>query len=98
MDASQDKQNNCIYILSELCTGGTIFDLLEKYDGKLTEKQIIHICVDICNGLQEMHQNGFSHRDVKIENVLLGGKSFKLCDFGSASKSVLDPKSPECTT
>ena len=40
-----------------------------------------------------MHNKGFSHRDVKIENVLLGGKSFKLCDFGSATKSTLDPKS-----
>lgn len=44
-----------------------------------------------------MHNKGFSHRDIKIENVLLGGKSFKLCDFGSSTKSILDPKSPECT-
>ena len=25
-----------------------------------------------------------SHRDLKLENVLLHDKSFKLCDFGSA--------------
>jgi serine/threonine protein kinase len=37
IDASQDKQNSCIYIVSELCTGGTLFDLLTKFNGKLTE-------------------------------------------------------------
>lgn len=38
VDASHDKENNCIYIVSELCGGGTLFDLLEKYDGKMSEK------------------------------------------------------------
>ena len=31
-----------------------------------------------------------SHRDIKIENVLLHNKQFKLCDFGSASIKSLD--------
>ena len=30
------------------------------------------------------------HRDLKIENVLLENKKFKLCDFGSASTDILD--------
>jgi len=80
-----------IYILSELCTGGTLLDLLEKYNGKLSEAQIIHISIDICLGLNHMHKFGIAHRDIKVENVLLGGKSFKLCDFGSSSTQTLDP-------
>ena len=35
-----------------------------------------------------MHENvptPISHRDIKIENVLLHNKRFKLCDFGSSS-------------
>ena len=79
--------------MSELCTGGTLFDLLNKFNGKLTEAQIIHIAIDICNGLAELHHQGISHRDIEVENILLGGKSFKLCDFGSASTSILDPNS-----
>ena len=63
-----------------------------KYDGKMQEQQIIHIVIDICRGLQHMHKQGIQHRDIKVENVLLDqqNKSFRLCDFGSASKSVLD--------
>ena len=38
-----------------------------------------------------MHKFGIAHRDIKVENVLLGGKSFKLCDFGSSSTQTLDP-------
>lgn len=32
-----------------------------------------------------MHSKNISHRDLKLENVLLQDKAFKLCDFGSAS-------------
>lgn len=32
-----------------------------------------------------MHDIGIAHRDIKVENVLLQNKRFKLCDFGSAS-------------
>ena len=46
------KQNgDSINILSELCTDGTLLDLLEKYNGKLSEPQIVHITIDICKGL-----------------------------------------------
>lgn len=71
VDVQHDVQANCVFILSELCTGGTLFDLLLKYNGKLSEPQIVHILIDICKGLEHMHSLGISHRDIKVENILL---------------------------
>ena len=39
---------------------------------------------DISNGVKHMHSNGFAHWDLKVENVLLDGKRFKIADYGSA--------------
>jgi serine/threonine protein kinase len=40
--------NKYILILMELCTGGHLIDLLQKFDGKLSEQQIVFILRDIC--------------------------------------------------
>ena len=63
-----------------------------KYNGNLSEPQIIHILIDVCKALSHMHKFGIQHRDIKVENILLDSqtKSFRLCDFGSASTAVLD--------
>jgi eukaryotic-like serine/threonine-protein kinase len=37
---------------------------------------------DVLNGLEELHQLGFVHRDLKPQNVLLIGGVWKLSDFG----------------
>lgn len=34
-----------------------------------------------------MHDNGVSHRDLKVENILLKDQKFKLADFGSCETS-----------
>ena len=42
---------------------------------------------DICIGVSEMHKLGISHRDLKVENILLKNSKFKIADFGSAEFS-----------
>lgn len=47
----------------------------------------------IVKGIRHMHDQSppISHRDIKVENILLKDKRFKLCDFGSVSVDYLDP-------
>ena len=53
----------------------------------MNEKMVFQILYQIVCGLHEIHSNGIIHRDIKLENILIGedGK-LKICDFGSSSK------------
>lgn len=75
-------------ILMELCSEGTLIDLLEKYQGKLSLTQVLHVFGEVCRGVSLVHQVGYVHLDIKVENVLLHNKRFKLCDFGSCSVPI----------
>jgi len=46
----------------------------------------VFIVKEIAQSLLHLHSKNISHGDLKLENVLLNDKKFKLCDFGSASK------------
>jgi AP2-associated kinase len=86
----QTASGKVAILVLELCTGGTLVTLLEKYERNLNLSQILFILKEICSGVLAVHSAGFIHRDLKIENVLLHSKKFKLCDFGSCSSEVFD--------
>jgi len=94
-DTHVDNKDGCyyVYVLLEFCADGSIFDLMAKYEStRLAEKQIIFIMREVCEGVKALHsmRPPIAHRDLKIENVLLNNKRFKLCDFGSCSTSIVD--------
>jgi AP2-associated kinase len=83
------------FILMELCTEGNLLDLINSRTEKtLNEKQALYIVSEIASGLLKMHTHSppIAHRDIKIENILKIGNNYKLCDFGSASIDILDPR------
>lgn len=60
-----------------------------------TEHEVLKIFCDITEGVSRLHhcQTPIIHRDLKIENVLQNDKNeFIICDFGSATGKVLNPK------
>ncbi|KAF5675979.1 serine threonine kinase [Fusarium circinatum] len=54
------------------------------------------LCIDVGHGIQCLHENGFSHGDLKPNNVLVfntrGRWVAKLCDFGCAVGQVTTGK------
>ncbi|KAG8743176.1 hypothetical protein FRC10_000321 [Ceratobasidium sp. 414] len=72
-----------IWLVTELCAGGELFDFLVEKGGRLSEAETRRIIGELCLALDYVHREGAVHRDLKLENVLLDEKcSVKLGDFG----------------
>src|SRR5262249_1643946 len=72
------------YIVMELMTGGTLKDLVDAR-GRLEPADAVAKVLDVIEGLQEAHQAGVIHRDVKPANCYLDGEGrVKVGDFGLA--------------
>jgi formylglycine-generating enzyme required for sulfatase activity len=72
------------YITMELVEGQTLKDLLDE-QGPPPWDEAVHIGVELCDGLAEVHRQSAVHRDLKPANVMLhGNMEVKLMDFGIA--------------
>ncbi|XP_046390419.1 cyclin-G-associated kinase isoform X2 [Ischnura elegans] len=81
-------------VLTELCVGGSLVDVLRVRNGPLTPEEICRVFWQVCKAVQHMHNQTppIIHRDLKIENLLIGADgTIKLCDFGSATLKTFCP-------
>jgi len=81
------ENNGTMYIVTELVTGGELFDRIIK-NQKFTEanaRDLIHVLIET---IRHMHSYGIVHRDIKPENILFASPApdapIKLADFGLA--------------
>ncbi|CAJ1342910.1 unnamed protein product, partial [Effrenium voratum] len=83
-----------VAMLFEFCPGGHLLNLLEKAEGRLSEKVILHTLSEVVAGVAVLHSFSppVQHRDLKVENVLMGSDGhWKLLDFGSWSDERTEP-------
>ena len=88
--ANKNPAKSRMYLVMELISGSTLKELIASR--ALSGREIAQIGFDLAEGLQYIHSNGVTHRDVKPANVLMvtyGGTDdrprAKLADFGIAS-------------
>ena len=84
-------------LLLEFIRGGDLFALIAFHFHLMEPMWIRSIMQDICCAISYLHAKGISHRDLKLENILLYSTScigsnppkypfrVKICDFGLAT-------------
>jgi serine/threonine protein kinase len=72
------------YLVMEFVDGANLSDIIES-QGALPESQAVALITQVAEALQQAHENGIFHRDVKPDNILVttDGQA-KLTDLGVA--------------
>lgn len=72
----------------ELCSGGDLYGLLQKY-GYFKEEIAKFYLAEILLGLEYLHNLDIVYRDLKPENILLTSEGhLKIADFGLCKQNV----------
>jgi non-specific serine/threonine protein kinase len=78
-----DEQENKTFIAMEYIEGKTLRDKTSR--GPLKQEKVLDYAVQIADGLQDAHDKGIIHRDIKSSNIMVTRKGQpKIMDFGLA--------------
>ncbi len=79
------------YLVTELCAGGSLEDLLDDHPDGLPLPQVVGIASSILEALSAAHEAGIVHRDIKPANILLDAVGeAKVADFGIGTVATVD--------
>ncbi|CAD8097951.1 unnamed protein product [Paramecium sonneborni] len=79
----QSYDESHVYMMLEFCNNGELFQHQYKQPNKrFNEKDSSTFIMQILSAIQYMHKQGYMHRDLKTENILLSLNYVKLCDLG----------------
>lgn len=80
------KHNGLVYLVTEFVVGMDASRLARTSGGKLGHREVVRIIEQTLSALDFAHKQGFVHRDIKEQNILVHGEYpdsiAKLTDFG----------------
>ena len=83
------ENNHSINIITELCTGGELFDRIIACKNFSENKAALYL-YQIMSAVLACHEKGIVHRDLKPENMVFSSESeessLKIIDFGTSKK------------
>jgi len=72
----------------EYAAAGSLADEVNNCGGRIPEPEVRRYTRSIVEGLNHVHQNGFVHCDIKLQNILVfDGGEIKIADFGLAKEA-----------
>ncbi|XP_076057357.1 uncharacterized protein LOC143034898 [Oratosquilla oratoria] len=82
----------CDIIVTEHCSGGTLFDALERHlkaPSRTWGHRVVSYFKQIVSAVSFMHENHFVHLDLKNDNLVLDAeeKVVKVIDFGFSART-----------
>lgn len=82
-------ENDTAYLVMDYYEGVALSEYLAAAGGKIPEQPAVEIMLRVLDGLSEIHEKGFLHRDIKPQNIYLTteGKPI-LLDMGAARAAV----------
>ena len=73
---------NYVYFVLDLCSGGDLFNMIQKHRNFNT-KQAKLLIAEVILAIQHLHKHNILYRDMKPENILIDQDgNLKLTDFG----------------
>lgn len=83
------KAWNTAYFVMEYLEGQTLTEHIKNKGGKLSYAEARKILLPLLDALEEVHQKGTFHRDIKPDNIYMTQKGEPiLLDFGAARQTV----------
>jgi hypothetical protein len=91
------QQHGCTNLVMEIIGGGELFDTVKQWKRDHRERLTFHYFSQLMTGLRFLHDAGFAHRDLKLENLLLSTDGvLKIADFGVTKDLKLNPMKTCC--
>ena len=70
------------YFVQDFINGWDLFDVI-KESGRFKEADCRNLAKQFLEGIDHMHSRGISHRDLRIENIIIDSDAnLKIIDFG----------------